>query len=218
MTSRIVTRLQNLYFSENKPPQLRPVDIALVSYLVHRQTEDHYIFDSYLTLADRLGCERRTIADSVTRLSAMGWITTRKAWQWNETTKQKTRTIGKTTGLSVVLDKLPQAKDKAKHSPPSQYAINLAKWHSALLKDNNVGRKTRYKTFDQQQQYAAQKLIDELGVEKVSDVLDFALSDKRHQRKARKSLYEVRVALKAIQRDYDAAQAASSSKSARPPS
>jgi hypothetical protein len=33
-------------YSENKPAELRPVDIALLTYLILRQTEDHYINDS----------------------------------------------------------------------------------------------------------------------------------------------------------------------------
>lgn len=201
---RIVADLQNLFFSENKPPQLRPVDIALLTYLILRQTEDHFIFDSHLTLANRLGCERRTIADSIKRLSGMGWIKTEEPWQWNENTKRKTRSIGKTVGLSVNMAELPQTEDKTKHSGPSPCAIDLAKWHSALLLKNNVGSKTRYKTFDQQQQFAAQRLIDELGVDKVSEFLDFVLNDPRHQKTGYSSLYRVRAKLRAIKRDFEA--------------
>ena len=208
--TRIVSHLQNLYFSENKPTELRPVDVALLTYLILRQTEDHYIYDSHLTIANRLECERRTIADSIKRLSGMGWITTEKAWQWNENTKRRTRVIGKTGGLSINLDKLPQAKDKAKHTSPSPDAIELAKWHTALLIKNGLGRKIRYKTFDQQQQYAAQRLIDALGndINKVSDVLNFVLNDPRHQKDGYSSLYRVRAKLRAIIRDFEAAQSA----------
>jgi hypothetical protein len=209
--AHIVARLQNLLFSENKPPQLRPVDVLLLTYLILRQTEDHYIYDSHLTLGNRLRCERRTIADSIKRLSGMRWITTDKQWQWNGKTKRKTRSIGKTVGLSVNLDKLPQAQDKTKHSRPSPVAIDLARWHTALLIKNGLGGKTRYKTFDRQQQYAAQMLIDELGIGKVSKVLEFALNDPRHQKRGFSSLYWVRAKLPAIKRDYDAAQSAAAS-------
>jgi hypothetical protein len=67
-----VPLLQNLFFSENKPETLRPVDLALLTYLFLRQTEDHYIHDSQLTLAKRLGCERQAIGDSVKRLDGSG--------------------------------------------------------------------------------------------------------------------------------------------------
>ena len=202
--NQTVNLLQNLLFSENKPPQLRPVDLLLLTYLVVRQTEDHFIYDSHLTLASRLGCERGTIADSIKRLSGIGWITTEEPWQWNPNTKRKTRSIGKTVGLSINLDKLPRAQDKTPHPRPSPDALDLAKWHTALLIKNGVGGKTRYKTFDQQQQYAAQRLIDKLG-DRVSDVLDFALNDPRHQKKGRTSLYQVRAKLPAIMRDFEAA-------------
>lgn len=196
--------LQNLLFSENKPPELRPVDMCLLMYLILRQTEDHYIYDSHLTLASRLGCERRTIADSIKRLSGMGWIATEEPWQWNAKTQRKTRTIGKTVGLSVNLDQLPQAKDKAKHPPPSPDAVDLARWHTSLLIRNNLGRKTRYKTFDRQQQYAAQRLIDDLGIDNVSAVIEFVLTDKRHQKTGYTSLYRIRAKLRAIKHDYAA--------------
>jgi hypothetical protein len=49
-----ITLLQSLYSSESKPPELRPVDVALLTYLVLRQTEDHFVYDSQLTLANRL--------------------------------------------------------------------------------------------------------------------------------------------------------------------
>jgi hypothetical protein len=209
MSRKIVARLENLLFSENKPPELRPVDIALLTYLILRQTEDHYIFDSHLTLANRLGCERRTVADSIKRLSDMGWITTDKKWQWNEKTQRRTRSIGATVGLSINLDKLPQAKDKTKHSSPSPDAIDLAKWHTEALVRNNRGHKIRYKAFDQKQQYAAQRIIDDVGsIDKVSAILDFVLNDPRHQKTGLSSLYRVRAKLKTIKRDFEIAQAA----------
>jgi hypothetical protein len=124
--AQIVARLQNLLFSENKPEQLRPLDIALVTYLILRQTEDHYINDSQLTLANRLACERKAIADSIKRLDGFGWIVSKAPWQWNKNTKQKTRSIGKTVALSVNLAKLPQAKDRATHSRPSADAVRMA--------------------------------------------------------------------------------------------
>ncbi len=108
------------------------MDIALLTYLIVRQTEDHYINDSQLTLANRLGCERKTIADSIKRLDGLGWIVSKKPWQWSEKTQRKTRSIGKTVGLSVNLDKLPQAQDRAKHSLPGPDAVKLAAKHTAI--------------------------------------------------------------------------------------
>lgn len=205
---KTVELLQNLLFSENKPPELRPVDILLLNYLILRQTEDHCIYDSHLTLAQRLGCERRTIADSIKRLSTLGWIVNEKSYQWSEKTKRKTRSIGRTSGLSVNLEKLPQPTDRAKHSPPSPEAVALATGHTALLMKHGLNRRQpKTKTFDRQQALAAQRLIDEFGSEKAYAVLNFALSDARYTKAAQKSLYEVRSRLPALRRAYDAAHA-----------
>ena len=154
--AHIVARLQNLYFSENKPTELIPLDILLLTYLILRQTEDHFINDSQLTLANRLGCERKAVAKSIKRLSDLGWIVSKASWQWSEKTKRKTRSIGKTVALSVNLDKLPQAKDKTKHSRPSPEAVMLANKHTALLIKLGLGKK-QHKTFDRLQENAAQQ-------------------------------------------------------------
>lgn len=140
----------------------------------------------------------------------MGWITTEKPWTWNEKTKRKTRSIGRTVGLSINVPNLPQSADKTQHAKPSPDAIDLARWHTALLIDNGIGGATRYKTFDRQQQYAAQSLIDTLG-DQVSDVIAFALNDPRHLKQSRTSLYRIRAKLPAIKRDFDVAQSAASS-------
>jgi hypothetical protein len=63
-----ITMLQNLFFSETKPAELKPVDLSLLTYLILRRAEDHYIHDSQLTLANRLGCERQAIRDGIGRL------------------------------------------------------------------------------------------------------------------------------------------------------
>ena len=110
-----IALLQNLYFSESKPAELRPIDLALLTYLVLRQTEDHFIFDSQLTLADRLGCKRDAIADSVKRLEGLGWIVVQRPWQFSTKTKRKTRVIGKTVD------------DRAKRSKPSRDAVDMAR-------------------------------------------------------------------------------------------
>jgi hypothetical protein len=47
------------------------VDIALFTYFILRQTEDHYIYDSQLTLANRLGCERQAVSVDTASLSTL---------------------------------------------------------------------------------------------------------------------------------------------------
>jgi hypothetical protein len=200
-----ISTLQNLFFSENKPADLKPADLSLLSYLILRQSEDHFVYDSQLTLANRLGCERKAIGESIKRLDALGWITTKEQWQWNEKTKKKTRRMGATVGLAANLAKLPQADDRAKHSRPSPDAVKLAAKHTASLIKWGV-YKRKDKNFDRQQEHAAQRLIEEMGsyLEAIN-LLNFAVKDKRFQRAVRKSLYELRSRLPAIRRAYNAA-------------
>lgn len=205
-----LTILRNLYFSENKPKELRPIDVALLTYLVLRQTEDHFISDSQLTLAARLGCERRAIADSVKRLQDLELIATKKPYSWSERTKRRTRVIGSTTGLSINLDKFPTSADRARHSAPSPDAVNLANRHTALLIKCGFSKRS-HKNFDRQQEHAAQRLIDELGgLDPARALVNFALADKRFKKAAQKSLYEVRTRLPKIRAARDAEQVAKS--------
>lgn len=208
MTRHTVALLQNLFFSENKPAELRPLDLALLTYLILRQTEDHSIFDSKLTLANRLGCERKAIADSIKRLNRLGWIVSRAPLQWSPNTKRRTRSIGKTVALSLNLAKLPKSADKAKHSQPSPEAVTLAGKHTAHLIKSSL-RKKQHKHFDRQQEHAAQRLIERMGgYEEARSLVNFALQDERFQNAARKSLYELRTRLSTLKRAYDAAQCA----------
>lgn len=203
-----IITLQDLLFSENKPDELKPVDIALITYLLLRQTEDHFIFDSQLTLANRLGCERKTIGDSVKRLEALKWITTNEPWQWNPTTKRKTRRMGSTVGLAVNLDKLPQAMDRTKHSKPSPEAVRLAMKHTGSLIKWGVGKRTD-KNFKSQQEHAAQRIIDGMGgyLEAI-DLWNFAQNDRRFKKSVKTSLYAMRTRLSPMKEAFEAAIAA----------
>jgi hypothetical protein len=202
-----ITTLHNLFFSENKAAELKPVDIALLTYLVLRQTEDHYIRDSQLTLANRLACSRDAIADSISRLEAIKWITVERPWQFSAKTKRKTRVIGRTVGLAINSDKLPSADDRATRSKPSQNAVHMASQHTALLVKRGLFRK-QFKNFDRFQENAAQWLIDYLGTDIAFEILNFAMGDKRFQKAAFTSLYKIRSRLPAIKAAYDAARSA----------
>jgi DNA-binding MarR family transcriptional regulator len=83
MTLTITNRLRSLYFAESKPKKLTPTDLALLTYLLLRETEDHFIYDSQETLGARLGCDRRTVSASIKRLKKLGWVTVEQKWDWN---------------------------------------------------------------------------------------------------------------------------------------
>jgi hypothetical protein len=70
----IIDVLQRMFFSESKPSQLIPVDLAVITYLVLRRCVDHAIFDSQDTIAQRVCVERKTVMDSLARLELAGWI------------------------------------------------------------------------------------------------------------------------------------------------
>lgn len=199
-----LTTLHNIFFSENKPEDLTPTDLALATYLVLRQTEDHFIYDSQDTLAERLGCERGAIKRSIERLKAAKWIVTKEAWQYSEKTKKKTRALAKTVGLSIVLDKLPQYSNRAtRPSAISEEAKELARRHNAaLIKLGRYGR--RPKNFAQMQERSAQRLIEEFGgSEMVRTVINWALQNPRFMKTVHKSLYEVRRKAREIRKAYD---------------
>lgn len=209
--SNTITTLHNLFFSESKPAELKPIDLALLVYLILRQSADHFIYDSQLTLAIRLGCSRDAIADSISRLEKIKWLIVERPWQFSAKTKRKTRVIGRTVGLAINLDKLPSADDRAKRSKPSRDAVHMASQHTALLVKRGLFRK-QFKNFDRFQENAAQWLIDELGADIAFEILNFAMEDKRFQKAAFTSLYKIRSRLPAIKAAYDAARPASEEK------
>lgn len=203
-TSTITDRLRNLYFSESKPEELQPIDVALLTYLLLRETEDHFITDSQETLAARLGCERGAIRRSLDRLEKLRWVTVKKSFDWNDKTRRKTRGIFGSSGLSVNLEKLPKLADRATRNEPSPDAIDLADGYTAWVVSNVPSRyKSLPKRWHAQQRYAAQRLIENAGSVETAEVLvNFALNHPAHQAAARASLSAIRRKFGAIWKDY----------------
>jgi DNA-binding transcriptional MocR family regulator len=204
MSTKITDRLRDLYFSENKPDKLQPIDVALLSYLLLRESEDQFIRDSQETLAARLGCERGAIKRSIDRLEKMGWISVTKQFDWNGKTHRNTRGIFGSSGLSVNLEKLPKLADRATRGEPSEDAIKLAKGYTAWLMQHVPNKYKRFpKRWDAHQQYAAQQLIDRAGsVEMATALVNFALLNPKHKAAARTSLSGIRRKFGAIWSDY----------------
>jgi len=103
------------------------------------------------------------------------------------------------------MGKLPQSKDRAKHTQPSPEAVMLASKHTAMLIKSGL-RKRQHKHFDRQQEHAAQRLIEKMGgYEEARALVNFALQDGRYQCAARKSLYELRTRFPSVKSAFEAA-------------
>lgn len=200
----LLTRLRDLYFCESKPEDLTPVDVALLTYLLLRETEDHFITDGQETLAARLGCERGAIKRSIERLLALGWITVQSQHGWNPKTHRKTRTMYAPNGLSVNLEKLPTNAERAARSAPSPEACDLAAEHTGvLLQNGNAKYKKLPRYWERHQRHAAQRLIDQAGsYEMAAALVNFALGHPAHTKATLKSLSAVRQKFAKIWVDY----------------
>lgn len=206
----MTARLMGIYFSENKPEELKPVDLALLTYLLLRQTEDHYIYDSQATLAERLGCERKTVKRSINNLEKLGWITVKRTYDWNEKTHRKTRAIYASLGLCANPEKLPKRSKADKHSAPSEEAIDLAEQHTNIhqkyrLGGNYTGNRNLPKRWKKHQEYAAQKLIDEIGSDDLIAFVNFAID---HHQAAKHPLSDLARKLPRIKKEFQAHQKA----------
>lgn len=211
-----LTILHNLYFSENKPETLQPLDLALATYLLLRQTEDHFIWDSQDTLATRLGCDRGTIKRAIDRLVAAGWVLTKAQTRFSEKTKRTTRAMGKTVGLAINLDGLPDYDDRATRPAVSEDAKELARRHTAFL-DHGRKPRRRHKGFGAMQGRAAQRLLDDWGdLETVRKIFNWAKDDPRFEKAAHRSLYEFRRRSKAIWRAWQVQLSQSAAESPAP--
>lgn len=200
----VTERLRDLYFAESKPDELNPGDMALLTYLMLRESEDYFCRDSQETLAARLGCERGAIKRSIDRLEKLGWLSVQRQFDWNEKTRRKTRGIFASSGLSVNMERLPTSADRATRNKPSTDAIDLATAHTSWVIANVPSRyKSLPKRWHKQQEFAAQRLIEKAGSAEVAAALvNFALNNSSHKAAARSSLSAVRRKFRAIWEDY----------------
>lgn len=201
----MIERLRDLYGSENKPADLTPSDVALLTYLLLKESEDHFVYDSQETIAARLGCERGAVARSIDRLEKLGWVTVRKQWDWTPETRRKTRGIFGSSGLSLNLDKLPTRTDRAKRNAPGDEAKRLAAEYTGKVVANGG---TSYKRFPKRwkahQEWSAQWLIDKAGSPEMAWALvSFALDHAAHQKAVLRTLYELRRRFTRVWADYE---------------
>lgn len=171
-----VETLQRLLFSEEKPASLTPVDIAILTYLVLRRSLDHEIIDSEGTLALRLGCERKTIGESIARLKKIEWI------------EAAHRGVGRSKGLSLRLDKFPAAQPV--RAVITQDAKKLALLYYKALKQNDPKRRFT-KNWLPRQCPSAQRILTLSGgdLALARARLSFAVNHPKFRLRAQLSLY-----------------------------
>lgn len=203
----ILERLYDLYFSDQKPAELLPIDLALLSYLILRQSETHFINDSQDTLAARLSCNRRTISRAIERLEGLQLISVKRQFEWNEKTHRKTRTLYAPLGLSVNLETLPKRSKKTERISEDAKGFALEYERIWLLLNNGTGKyKHQPKHWKRHQQASAQKVFDACdGDESLAiDLLNFALQSVEYRLLVKRSLYHFWRSLKRIRADYEA--------------
>jgi hypothetical protein len=189
--------LRNLFFSEDKPDTLQSIDVAVVAYLILRKCEDHEVYDSYRTIAERVNCERQAVSDSIARLKNCDWITVAK------------RRPGQTACLSINAESMPAERavrekitTEAK-SLAANYTKALLTKSPAILIDRRVPRR---KHFIKNQFPSAQRILTKCNGDRdlAGKVVGFAIIHSKHRKKAQIGLYHLLMKWDAILAEYHA--------------
>lgn len=172
----LIETIRHLYFSEGKPTQITPVDISILTYLILRRSEDHEIFDSQETIAGRIGCERKTVGESLERLKRMEWISIGGRGQ------------GRTKAIAIRTDKLPASHGV--RAAITQQAKSLTVRYHWYLKRTDPRRRFR-KDWLQRQLPSAQRILTLCGgdLDLARAHLNFAMRHPIYKRRAETSLY-----------------------------
>jgi hypothetical protein len=181
--------LRNLFFSEDKPKALKPVDVSILAYLVLRRTEDHEIFDSFLTIAQRVCSDRQTVARSLQRLEKLKWISVGG------------RGRGRTKGISINVEELPAAQPV--RAKITQEAKVLAfRYEKALQK--HFSRHRFPKNWLIRQVPSAQRILTNCGQDLTlaARMVSHALSTPPYKARAARSLYHLLTVWPGIKRTY----------------
>lgn len=169
--------LHRLFFSESKPRRLKPVDLTVLTYLVLRRCEDHEIFDSYLTIAERVCSDRQTVARSLDRLEKLGWVTVGG------------RGVGLSKAISINADAFPAAQPlRDKLSPAAKFLVG--RYAIALKK---AGKEKFPKGWLLRQVPSAQRILTNCGddLQLARWMVGFAMHDPRFKARAQMSLYNL---------------------------
>lgn len=171
--------LLNLYCNEDKPKEITPLDLAMVSYLIARKAFDSEIFDSQATLALRLSTDYKAVKRSLVRLDELGWITYRTCGQ------------GLPKAISLNLAKLPAAQPVRDKITPD--AARLVDYYLETRRQLGAGSKSP-RNWKQRQLPSAQRLLTMYGdLEKTAQIVRMLLTHHDHgiQKRARKSMHNL---------------------------
>jgi hypothetical protein len=180
--------LKKLFFSDDKPSTIAPVDMGVLAYLILRRSVDHEVYDSYLTIAERLGTDRKTVARSLERLDKLGWASFGG------------RGIGRTKALTVNAEKLPAAQ--AVRAKVTQAAKTLTWRYMEGLK--KTGRSRFPKNWHTRQFPSAQRILTNCGgdIELAARLISHGLSNPKYKNRTGTSLYHALMVWPGITRSY----------------
>lgn len=178
--------LQRLFFSESKPAHLIPIDLNVMAYLILRRCEDHEITDSYLTIAQRVCADPRSIPRSLERLKKLDWIAVR-------------RRRGTSSTISVNADSLPAAQPiRDKITPEAKRLVGL------YMPEVQKERKRLPKNWHTRQFPSAQRILTLCGGDLGTawEVIRVALMLPKFKKRAHTSLYHVLLSWKSLFAEY----------------
>lgn len=175
--------LLNLYSNEDKPPEITPLDIGVVTYLIMRKAFDHEVYDSQSTLATRLSTDYKAVKRSLERLDNLGWITYRG------------KGLGQPKGISLNVEKLPAAQPvREKITPDAGLLVDFYIELKRGLATKQIKALRLPRNWRQQQLPSAQRLLTMYGNYDAASKVVHALfhhDDRGIQGKARRSLYNL---------------------------
>jgi len=177
------------FLAAPKPTGMTPVDILHVIQLTIRKAEDHEIFDAQKTLADAFCCDVKTIVRSQQRLAKLKWIS-------------RPQRKGRTNALSLNIANIPTERLLRTLITPT--ANELAMHYQRGLQRR--GRKKFPNAWFSQQTLSAQRILDRCGgdIRLAAIMIKHALDSPIHQRKAKKSLYELLGRWRKVEQTYGA--------------
>ena len=184
--------------------ELRPIDVAILAYLITHKAHDHEMYPSQQTIANGVGCSLNTVTTSLQCLKEGAFLVKRSRQLFNEETKR--RGVNLSSGLMVNLSRIP-ARAKARAQPSSD-ALEFARLYMGFRTD----RETFAKGFKGTQEHAAQRILDACGgdLDHALEVFNFAFQHPTFAAATAHSLYRVGQRWKKIQAAFEAERAAES--------